>query len=399
MKTKLILMIALLSAMTDVSSQTNRYKGVPNDVNILNMYWKNYREETKDMGSYIINGKKEIIEEIRSSISRNITNYSLSEYCLIIDYLLEKLDSCEKMRQDWVHYMDSLNMFSQSKAYRAGVVPLESQFFLATLNLNREELSKKYPIGYDFAANNTPPMYEYGYNPNDYGQILMEKGFTTPEDKGIMYDMLLIEDVRLIEVIKKNPELDLSFLMWLKTVVPSDLFQFVYSDDRVSEMFNRKIEYLRYLLMQSGEELCAYTAEQIDKIQIVHPHPIDKNSNWIVLSGAWKGDFGERVIDFRVSCDDDNLNPEHKLRGSSKFVGQNDRHLVPMTGTFIDKGDIIEVQMVEQPDTAAWNGVFNYIIERKTKRIKGTWVSNNKKLKREYVLEKLPSLLENMPDE
>ena len=78
MKTKLILMIALLSAMTDVSSQTNRYKGVPNDVNILNMYWKNYREETKDMGSYIINGKKEIIEEIRSSISRNITNYSLS---------------------------------------------------------------------------------------------------------------------------------------------------------------------------------------------------------------------------------------------------------------------------------------------------------------------------------
>lgn len=390
MKCLLISIVYILFVLTNAYGQTNRYKGIPNDVNILNMYWKNYREDTKDMGSYIINGKKDIIEGIRRSISRNIANYSLSEYCLIIDYLLEKLDSQEKFRQDWVQYMDSLTLFSQTKAYRAGVVPLESQLFLATLNLNKEELSNKYPIGYDFALNNTPPMYEYGYKPNDYVKVLLEKGFPSPEDKGIMYDMLLLEDVRLIEIIKSKPELEQSFRMWLETVVPSDLFEFVYSEDRTSEIYIRKIEYLRYLLMQEKDNLCAYTAEQIEKIQIVHPHPIDKNANWIVLSGMWEGKFGERTIDFRVSCDDDNLNPEHKLRGKSKFVGQNDRHLVPMTGSFIDKGDVIEVQMVEQPDTAAWNGVFNYTIERKTKTIKGTWESNNKKLRREYVLEKLP---------
>lgn len=387
---RLLIIILILFVVANANGQTNRYKGVPNDVNILNIYWKNKSDEPKNLGKYQTVGRKELTREIRVSIDRNVRNYSLSEYCLIIDYLLEKLDSQEKSRQDWVQYMDSLTLFSQTKAYRAGVVPLESQLFLATLNLNKEELSNKYPIGYDFALNNTPPMYEYGYKPNDYAKVLLEKGFPSPEDKGIMYDMLLLEDVRLIEIIKSKPELEQSFRMWLETVVPSDLFRFVFSEDRARELLTRKIEYLRYLLMQEKDKLCAYTAEQIEKIQIVHPHPIDKNANWIVLSGMWEGKFGERTIDFRVSCDDDNLNPEHKLRGKSKFVGQNDRHLVPMTGSFIDKGDVIEVQMVEQPDTAAWNGVFNYTIERKTKTIKGTWESNNKKLRREYVLEKLP---------
>ena len=387
---RLLIIISILFVVANANGQTNRYKGVPNDVNILNIYWKNKSDEPKNIGKYQTVGRKELTREIRVSIDRNVRNYSLSEYCLIIDYLLEKLDSQEKSRQDWVQYMDSLTLFSQTQAYRAGVVPLESQLFLATLNLNKEELSKKYPIGYDFALNNTPPMYEYGYKPNDYVKVLLEKGFPSPEDKGIIYDMLLLEDVRLIEIIKSKPELEQSFRMWLETVVPSDLFEFVYSDDRASELLVRKKQYLRYLLLQEKDNLCAYTAEQIDKIQIVHPHPIDKNANWIVLSGMWEGKFGERTIDFRVSCDDDNLNPEHKLRGKSKFVGQNDRHLVPMTGSFIDKGDVIEVQMVEQPDTAAWNGVFNYTIERKTKTIKGTWKSNNKKLRREYVLEKLP---------
>lgn len=386
-KISLILTIILFT-LINVYGQTNRYNGVPNDVNILNMYWKNYQEEGKDMGTYVIVGKKDKIRDIRNSISRNIANYSLSEYCLIIDYLLEKLDSSELARGQWTHYMDSLQEFCKGKAHRAGVVPLEAQFFLATLNQNKDELNKKYPAGFEFAATHTPPMYEYGYKPENYEQIILESGFPSPEDKGIMYDLLLIEDKNILNVIKRNPELEKQYRMWLKNIVPSDLFEFHCSEDRAVEVLTRKKQYLRFIFTQQKDELSQYTAEQIDKIEIVHLHSVNKNANYIVLTGIWRGPFGNRNIEFTTVSDSDNLNPEHKLRGKSKFVGQNDRHLVEMTGSFVDMGDYIEVQMIEQPDTAQWNGVFTYTVERSTRKIKGTWESNNKKLKREYVLEK-----------
>jgi len=81
-------------------------------------------------------------------------------------------------------------------------------------------------------------------------------------------------------------------------------------------------------------------------------------------------------------------NNDNKVTGKSKFVGQPDSKFVLMVGNYKDKGTYFEIEMIEQPDTAQWNGIFKYQINKETRILKGTWESNNRELKREFELKK-----------
>jgi hypothetical protein len=73
----------------------------------------------------------------------------------------------------------------------------------------------------------------------------------------------------------------------------------------------------------------------------------------------------------------------------SIFDGQPESKAVSSKGYFTDGGMSIRVNLIELPDTAQWNGEFNIWVNRKTNLMRGTWESNNKKLKREFELEKV----------
>lgn len=362
-----------------LGAQQNRYRGIPNRVEVVNPYWNSYKEEYKVRDD----------TAMRKSLELGVSSYSLVEYCLGIDYLLEHLENSAEAQDSWLEYMDSLKSFSQGKFARSGIVPLESQFFLATLRRNEDELKKLYPNAYPFLIKNTPPMYEYAYRAADYESILLKMGFSEVKGEGIMYDLLLLEDTSLLKVIEGNQWLKDRYIAWLTNEVPDESFYFEVSDARAALILMRKILYPWNIFRQDRSPLSQLTAEQLEKIMVVQTHPIPQNSPVRVLNGIWQGRFGDTKEIFFLNGYSDVDNSANRVTGKSKFVGQPDSKYVPMDGSYKDKGDYFLLEMVEQPDTAEWNGVFKYQVDKKTRIIKGTWQSNNGMLVREFELKKI----------
>lgn len=359
--------------------QINRYNGIANDVNIMNPYWSNYKKDIK----------AKHLASIEKSISRSINNYTLVEYCFALDELLAELEDNENAQNGWLLYMDSLVTYSCGNSPRAGIVPLESQFFIATLKKNETEIKKNYPNAYTFLIKNTPPLFEYGYKPVDYESILLEKGFSEIKGEGIIFDLLLLEDVFLLNVIENNTGLTKRYNTWLTYKVPDRSFAFEYSDDKAGEILQRKYLYLWNIFRRQNDKLSQYTAEQLLKVQVVRPKPIPQDSPLRIINGIWQGTFGDKKEIYFLNGYSNVNNNANKVTGKSKIIGQPDSKYVPMVGNYKDKDSYFEIEMIEQPDTAQWNGIFRYQINKETRLLKGTWESNNGNLKREFELKKI----------
>lgn len=371
-------LVVIILSTNLIIGQNNRYKGIVNDVSIMNPYWSNYKESIRVKHQ----------EAIDKSIERGIDNYTLIEYCFALNHLLSKIETSPEAQEAWLFYMDSLLLFCQQGDVRSGIVPLEAQVFIATLKRNEQWLRNSYPNAYDFLIQNTPTMTEYGYKPSEYESLLQEKGFSEIKGEGVVFDLLLLEDVYLLNIIENNPNLKKRFITWLTYEVPDRSFAFEYSDDRASEILRRKFLYLYNIFNKQESELAKYTAEQLLKIKVVRPMPIPQDSPLRIINGTWQGAFGDKEIYFLNGYSNVN-NDSNKVTGESKFVGQPDSKYVPMVGNYKDKGSYFEIEMIEQPDTAQWNGVFKYKIDKETRVLKGTWESNNGKLKREFELKKV----------
>ncbi len=109
-----------------------------------------------------------------------------------------------------------------------------------------------------------------------------------------------------------------------------------------------------------------------------------------------------------------NLADEDSLRGYNKFTWQSDIKQIAMRGIFEDKGSYFKVKMEEyrvpfeeEPKgkqdiiNESWGGrkkfyphsmsygMFEFIIDKKTKIMKGTWSSRSGNLVREFEIPKL----------
>lgn len=374
-----LIVFVLFIVSNQLHSQENRYKGIPNDIVIMNPYWTNYKD--------VIRAKH--IESIKISITRGIDNYTLMEYCFALNELLAYLENNTVIQNQWRLYMDSLVIYSKGNALRSGIVPLESQFFIATLKRNEKELVKSFPNAFSFLISNTPKMTVNGYMSEDYESILLEKGFSEIKGEEIIFDLLSLEDVYLLDIIRNNTELSKRFNMWLTYKVPDRSFAFEFSEDRASEILRRKFLYLWNIFKQQGDELSQYTAKQLLKIKVVHPKSVPQDSPLRIINGTWQGSFGDKKEIYFLNSFSNVNNSANKVTGKSKFVGQPDSKYLSMVGYYKDIGEKFALEMKEQPDTVQWNGVFKYEIDKETRIIKGTWESNNGKLKREFELEKI----------
>lgn len=134
--------------------------------------------------------------------------------------------------------------------------------------------------------------------------------------------------------------------------------------------------------------------------------PLEELANPVdVITGTWRGAFGNKTINFTINYDASIAEAEKEhakqtrwgmftncyfgVLGTSLFDGQPESKSVQSKGYYTDGGKAVQINLIEQPDTAQWNGEFNIWIDRKTNMMHGTWESNNKKLKREFELEKV----------
>ena len=124
-----------------------------------------------------------------------------------------------------------------------------------------------------------------------------------------------------------------------------------------------------------------------------------------VIKGTWRGAFGDKTINITIDYDAsiakaEKAEAERTRHGwfkndnfgvlaKSIFDGQPESKAVSAKGSYIDGGWDIRINLIEQPDTAQWNGEFNIWVNRKTNKMHGTWESNNQKLKRKFELEKV----------
>lgn len=188
----------------------------------------------------------------------------------------------------------------------------------------------------------------------------------------------------------------------LKDVQFGDCFSGFRSTDSGEREIDRRIkQYLinKWSLCQIPEvqELVKVLEESMPLAEL--ENPVD------VIKGTWRGAFGNKTInltiDYDASIADEEKAEAKRTRwgmftddyfgvlGKSIFDGQPESKTVPSKGYFHDGGMSVRVNLIELPDTAQWNGEFNLWVNRKTNKMYGTWESNNKKLKREFELEKV----------
>ncbi|HPD95659.1 MAG TPA: hypothetical protein PLA24_07165 [Tenuifilaceae bacterium] len=376
MRKYIFLLIAIFS-IEKVIGQTNPYTGVKYPIEYLSPYWNNIDSKTR----------ADINSSIENSIKRSFFNYNPAEYTLILENLCKVIESDKKYETEWISFMDSLKQISMSDVPRSGLIPLENQFLLATINNNRI-LEKAYPAAINFLKANTPPLLQYSFDRANYVEILKRYGFSEIKGEGIMFEVLFIEDDFVIKEIKKNGELLKKYKQWLNNL-SDDAYGFEFSEDRCPEVLGREIIYVIEKLGKSDDVLAKESAPFIDNIRIFRYRPPADDSPLRVINGIWQGSFGDTKEIYFLNTYSNYNNEDNKVTGKSKFVGQPDRKYVQMVGNYKDNGDYFSIEMVEQPDTAQWNGVFKYQINKKTRIIKGYWQSNNGKLKRKFELKKI----------
>lgn len=181
-----------------------------------------------------------------------------------------------------------------------------------------------------------------------------------------------------------------------------DVFEGVTSTNPIRREIDRRV--MQFLIDK-------WSPCQIPEVQelvkvLEESMPLEELANPVdVITGTWRGAFGNKTINFTIDYDASIAEAEKEyakqtrwgmftdcyfgVLGTSLFEGQPASKAVTSKGYYDDGGKAVRVNLIEQPDTAQWNGEFNIWIDRKTNMMHGTWESNNKKLKREFELEKV----------
>lgn len=188
----------------------------------------------------------------------------------------------------------------------------------------------------------------------------------------------------------------------LEDIQNGTLFDGVISTNIADRAIDRRI--MQFLInkwspcqIPEVQKLVKVLEESMPLVELISP--ID------VIKGTWRGAFGNKTINLTIDYDASIAEAEKTeakrtrwgmftddyfgVIAKSIFEGQPESKAVPSKGYYTDGGKDVRVNLIEQPDTAQWNGEFYLWINRKTNRIYGTWESNNKKLKREFELEKV----------
>lgn len=125
-----------------------------------------------------------------------------------------------------------------------------------------------------------------------------------------------------------------------------------------------------------------------------------------IINGTWRGAFGNKIINLALNYDASIAETEKNeiikkkrwrmfadenfgIIGNSFFDGQDGSKAIQAKGFYTESGKNMRITLIEQPDTAQWNGIFYIHINRKSKKIDGSWNSNNGKIQRLFELEKV----------
>lgn len=402
MNWKLILTASLLIALLPLVVQAqSRYEGIQNPPS-ANIYWKNYSEKAKEKA----------VQEIKDALELSLTHLSLFEYSFVLEELLQSYGN-KGFKQEWEQYMDSLETTAGKELIGAGLIPLQAQFFHATLLAN-PRYKAQYPEAYAFLQQHTPKMKGMGYQPDEYKQVLDAYGFSDATGESIMMDFLMLEDVKLLEVIEQNLSLKARYQMWVENLTdPANEFSF--SEYRPREMFTRKKYFLIDKLQNSDNSLAKISWPQIREIRTSRIRKPSPNSFFFQLTGTWEGTYDEKGRQIRIYLIPmSNRKDETQMKGYNKFVYQSDIKQIDMRGTFEDKGNYYHVKMEEyklpfeqEPQwkqdaiNEDWGGpeqfypnelsygLFDLNIDKETKEMTGTWSSKSGKLVRQFVIPKM----------
>lgn len=401
MNWKSILTANILTVLLSLNlNAQNRYEGIQ-DPPSVNIYWKIYNEDVK----------KKLTQEIRDALSLSLTHLSLFEYAFVLEELLQAYNN-EGFKEDWKRYVDSLESTARKELIGAGLIPLQAQFFHATLQAN-PQYKKQYPAAYTFLQQNTPEMEGMGYQPEEYEQVLEQYAFSDIVGEGIMMDFLMLEDAKLLEVIEQNSSLKSRYQLWLENLTdPANNFRF--NEYRPREMFTRKLFYLVVKLQNNDNALAKSSWSQIKEIRTSRIRKPSPDSFEVILTGTWEGTYDEKGRQIRIYLVPvSNRKDETQIKGHNKFVYQSDIKQIAMRGIFEDKEDYYRIKMEEYKvpfeEEPKWKqdainedwggpekfypnelsyGLFDLKIDKKTKEMTGTWSSKSGKIVREFTIPK-----------
>jgi len=121
-------------------------------------------------------------EAIKASIKDSLFNLNLYEYAHTLNELYKLMHSGEVSEQEWNNYIDTLQyevkkerQDTVSPFYATeykGIIPLQAEFFIATLNKNIN-LKKKYPDEYHFLKKSTSELIGKGYSWDEIDSLLV----------------------------------------------------------------------------------------------------------------------------------------------------------------------------------------------------------------------------------
>lgn len=391
----------LITLMSSSLQAQSRYEGIQ-DPPSANIYWKNYSEDVK----------AKLTQEIKNALNRSLSHLSLFEYSFVLEELLQAYPK-EGFKDEWKHYVDSLETTAGRDLIGSGLIPLQAQFFHATLEAN-PQYQKLYREAYTFLQQNTPRMEGMGYQVEEYEHILERYAFSDIVGEGIMMDFLMLEDVRLLETIEQNAALKARYQAWVENLTdPANRFR--YNDFVPSEVLTRKKIFLVERLKRIEHSLAKLTWPQLKEVKVSRIRKPLPDSFEVVLSGTWEGKYADTEKLIRIYLSPvSNEKEENRIKGYSKFTYQSDIQQIDMQGTFEDKGDYFEVKaeeyrvaFEEEPQwkqdaiNESWGGPdkfyprpesygkFALRIDKKTRAMIGRWTSSSGKLVREFEISKV----------
>jgi hypothetical protein len=207
---KIIFIVVVMFQLTvSCNGQNLKYEGILCDENI-----------DSDFGK----GKDAIL----NSLNENIHYLNLYEMAHALPELIEHLSSIKKPEDIWDSYIDTLSknvanynndtsVAHFAKDYK-GLIPLQAEFFLATLNRNVKLLNIDDKI-YNILSLKTNKLLGLGYRESQYDSLIVfndEKGTTT------FWYFLQIEDCNVISIVLNSgliSESELATLLSSKLIV------------------------------------------------------------------------------------------------------------------------------------------------------------------------------------
>jgi hypothetical protein len=234
----------------------------------------------------------------------------------------------------------------------------------------------------------------YDLSDDRLDSLLSHRGFSETVGEGRIFQLLVIDQTSTLRVITSNQKLKSRYEAWLSNL-SDDAHGFWFSDDRPVEMFVREKMFLVKKLKESNSSLSQKSGYAIEEMVSVGIHPNkngyplgypDNPTDKDLLLGTWYGPYSDnKKIIFRMLKVEGN-----KVFGQSKLSGQTDKQLVSFEGSYSEVDKKFKLILREPETDKPFNGEFNVIIDRFLLKMKGSWTSYNKQLKRDFEIPKNP---------